>query len=170
MPKKNKGGINNTRADKKLARKCPILRMQLRYALETELYAVVKSASGDRRFIVETLNGDQRCASARGTIAQQGRIKAGDWVLIEPLSANENGAYTITFKYTQEQYKCLDKEGILVKNVNPTKKEEVSELDAGDAHDDDGFMFEGEKPKDDGDMGIIEEMFGDNPEKFIDDI
>lgn len=167
MPKKNKGGINNTRADKKLARKCPILRMQLRYALETELYAMVKSPLGNCRFIVETLNGDKLCASARGTIAHQGRINVGDWVLIQSLN---DDAYIMTFKYTQEQYKCLDKEGILVKNVNPTKKEEVSELDAGNAQDDDGFIFEGEKPQDDGDMGIIEEMFGDNPEKFIDDI
>lgn len=174
MPSRKQGGINNTRVHKNV-RKCPIIRMQLQYADKGkgELYACVKNALGSCNFNVETLNGDIRRADPLGTISKQGKIKTGDWVLIEPLSSNENGQYKIIFRYTTEQYKCLDKEGCLRKVDDLTKKEEtdVVNIDSGAAREDDGFMFEGEKrATDDGDMAIINEMFNNNLETFIDDI
>jgi initiation factor 1A len=171
MPGRKQGGINNTRVNKN-TRKCPIIRMQIQYAKLGQQYGFVKNALGSCNFNVETLNGDVRRSSPGGTLSKQGRIKAGDWVLIQPQSDNENGQYEIMFKYTNEQYKCLEKEGRLVKIEDPTKKKEsTDEPNPGDARIDDGFAFEGEKlATDDGDMAIINEMFNDNIENFIDDI
>ena len=155
MPGRKQGGINNTRVNK--ARKCPIMRMPIEYALDGQLYAIIKDALGSCQFRVETLNGDIKLAAPRGTIAKQGRLRKDEWVLIEPLTTNENGKYQIIFKYTKEQQKCLEKEGFLKKIEGPMKEVEPEEL----PKEDDGFIFEGEERGQE-DMLIINDLFIDN--------
>ena len=159
MPGRKQGGINNTRVNK--SRRCPIMRMPIEYAIKGQFYAMIKEPLGSCQFRVETLNGDVRLAAPRGTIAKQGRLKKDEWVLIEPLSTNENGKYQIIFKYTKEQHKCLEKEGFLNKIEDPSKKEsEEEDNNPMAAQEDDGFIFEGEE-KGEEDMLIINDLFID---------
>jgi initiation factor 1A len=144
MPARKQGGTNNTRP-----RRCPIKWMPIEYPdpKKGQLYAIVDKPLGSCQFSVIALNNDTKLAAPRGTIAKQGRIRKGDCVIIEPLSANEAGKYQIIFKYTPEQYKSLEKEGLLKKIEIPVEETVVS------AHietfnvkkKDDGFCFAGEE-------------------------
>ena len=51
-----------------------------------------------------------------------GRIKTGDFVLIEPLTDLDTGKYQIIYRYTQKENKILEKEGHL--KVVKEKEEE----------------------------------------------
>lgn len=160
MPKKNKGGHNNTR-DKKNVR---IEKKEMEYADKTQYYAIIKNklgkCNGRLSFNVTTLNGDIRLATAGHTLEKQSLFREGDCVIISPLSSiNMNGKYEILFHYRPDQKSILEKEGLLNKVEDPSKKEEIKELP-----NDDNFSFEIDsrsKMADDGDMLIINEMFID---------
>jgi initiation factor 1A len=142
MPKRKQGGINNTRP-----KRCPIKWMPIEYADSKvgQLYAIVDKPLGSCQFSVITLNNDTKLAAPRGTIAKQGRIRKGDWVIIEPLSTKEAGKYQIIFKYTAEQYKCLEKEGLLKKIDIPVEEPQIIASTFNVVKKDDGFCFAGEE-------------------------
>ena len=163
MPGRKQGGTNNTRP-----RRCPIKWMPIEYPDPKmgQLYAVVDKPLGSCQFSVIALNNDIKLAAPRGTIAKQGRIRKGDWVIIEPLSANEDGKYQIVFKYTNEQYKCLEKEGQLKKIDIPVAEETIpaANVDISSFNvkrKDDGFCFAGEEEEEIRKMLNIDEDFID---------
>ena len=127
-------------------RKCPIRNMQIMYAKFPQLYGCIEQSLGNCNFKVMTLDGEVKTASPRNTIKKQSFLRLKDWVLIEPLSSDEDKKYQIIFKYTPEQYKILEKEGCLKKQEDPYKKTQESEsiqytnIDVPD--DDDGLYFE----------------------------
>ena len=109
-------------------RKCPIRKMPIEYAKYPQLYGSIEQIMGNCQFKIMTLDGELKTASPRNTIKKQAYLKLKDWVLIEPLSSNEDGKYQIIFKYTTEQYKNLEKEGCLKKPEDPYKKSEKIEM------------------------------------------
>lgn len=112
-------------------------KLPIEYAMEGQQYATVERVVGNCQFIVMTVGNESKCASLCGAVKRNGRVKANDFVLIEALGTNENGKYQIVFRYTPEQKKILEKEGHLVKTIDPTAVK-------SDSIDDDGFEFEGE--------------------------
>jgi initiation factor 1A len=120
MPPKQKGG-NNTRrfAPKQL----PMI-----YATQGQFYGTVDSVLGNCQFKITTETNEQRTASLSGAVKRNGRITAGDYVLIEALGDNEKGKYQIIFKYTQDQKKQLQKEGKLITLIETPVKEETINL------------------------------------------
>ena len=157
MPTHKQGGYNNSRP-----RRCPIRKMPIQYALKGQLYACVDKPLGSCQFSVITLNGDTRLAAPRGTIQKQGRIRTKDWVLIEPLSSNENGKYQIVFRYTPDQLKVLEKEGHLKKMDDPSQSNQTNEVVDESDHEDDGFAFEGEEQAKEDQMLLINDLFIDD--------
>lgn len=130
-------------------RKCPIRKMPIEYAASSQLYGYIEQVLGNCQFKIMTLDGELKTASPRNTIKKQSFLRLKDWVLIEPLSTNENGKYQIIFKYTPEQYKILEKEGCLKKPEDPYKKSQTIEMNQNINMPiiDDGFTWEGEEEK-----------------------
>ena len=62
--------------------------LALKYAdLENEqVYGTIDKAMGNCHFTVNTLNGETKTASLCGILKKRGKIRTGEFVLIEPLS------------------------------------------------------------------------------------
>ena len=127
MPPKKRGGNNNTRHR---AKKQEMIRADEKIC---QMYARITDLRGNRQFTVETLAGDKKTASIRGSL-QRTRMRLTDLVLIEPLSDDLNGKWQIMFRYTQDQKSILEKEGVL-KIVD--QEEETNE-------EPEAFVFESE--------------------------
>jgi initiation factor 1A len=157
MPKHKKGN-NNTRrvAPKKL----PIEYAENNIAQE---YGHITEVLGNCHFKINTVNNEVKTASLCGTVKRNGKIKIGDLVLIEPMTENTEGKYQVIFKYTPDQKKVLEKEGYLIKIINPAEgnNENVEPADPAAA----AFAFENEI--NDAQMEREIEVINDN---FIDDI
>ena len=107
MPKKKKGGHNNTRVK--------LHNYEIKYAESGQYYAIIKdrrgSPNGRLTFGVETMIGEARVASAGKTLSKQSRFQIGDYIIIAPLSSiNENGNYEILFHYNKSQAIILETE------------------------------------------------------------
>ena len=142
MPKRKQGGINNTRPRGGKNKWKPIEYADPKF---DQQYGTIKDAATAGEFNVITLNNDIKLAILKGSLKQT-RINKGDWVLIEPVSS-ENGKYRIMFKYTTEQYKSLEREGLLKKIEIPVAEETplagISTFNT--VKKDDGFCFAGEE-------------------------
>lgn len=116
-----------------------------------QLYGTVEKALGNCHFNVTTINEETKCSSLSGNMKKGGRIRPGDFVLMEPMTELETGKYQIIYKYTPKEKKILEKEGHL-KTVKDQEPEE-----------DNAFYFEGEQ-----------EAFEDSAvtldSRFVDDI
>ena len=114
--------------------------MAIRYAdtKNEQQYGTINKAMGNCHFTVDTVSGETKTASTCGVIKKRGKIRSGDFVLIEPLSEDIDKKYQIIFKYSPQQKKILEKEGHLkvISNVEEENKETV---------ENDMFMFEGEE-------------------------
>ena len=117
-----------------------------------QFYGTVNKALGNCHFTVTTINEESKCASLSGNMKKGGRIKTGDFVLIEPITELETGKYQIIYRYTPKEKKILEKEGHL--KVVKDKEEKPEE---------DAFCFEGDQEK-------FEENALELDSKFIDDI
>lgn len=129
MPGKKKG-TNNTRI---IAHKHPI-----QYAKEGQQYATVILSMGNCQFNVRTIKNEDKLASLCGKIKRAGRVIAGDYVLIEPISDVINSKFQIVFKYSQTHVKELTKTGAISLPVDPTSKESIAKKEE---EADDGFVF-----------------------------
>lgn len=140
MPKKSKGA-NNTRAEKRGPR---FKRMPLQYADVSlkQQYATITGVLGNCHFKVKTLLNEEKVGSLSGCAKRAGRVKLNDYVLIEPISEDENGKYHIIQRYTPEQVKQLDREGHIKVAIDPTAKEFIEKMEE---EDNDGFMFANEE-------------------------
>lgn len=130
MPKRKKGGHNNTRS--KNASKT--IEIKYKNVELGEKYARVTQPRGSCKFTVETLDGTLIHTSLTGKLRKRGRINVGDLVLIEPLTENDSGNHIIIFKYTKSQEKILSNEGQLAVVVE--QKADVEDL---------GYQFEGDE-------------------------
>ena len=117
-----------------------------------KFYGTVEKALGNCHFTVTTINEESKCSSLSGNMKKGGRIKTGDFVLIEPLTDLDTGKYQIIYRYTQKENKILEKEGHL--KVVKEKEEEPEE---------EAFCFEGEQE-------AFEEHALELDSKFIDNI
>ena len=140
MPKKSKGA-NNTRAHK---RGHGFKRMPLQYADLSlkQQYGTIIGVLGNCHFMVLTLGNEQRVSSLSGCAKRTGRVKLNEYVLMEPISEDENGKYHIIQRYTPEQVKQLDREGHIKVAIDPTAKEFIEKKQE---EEDDGFMFANEE-------------------------
>jgi initiation factor 1A len=152
MPKKSKGG-NNTR-------RFAIKKLPIQYADTniSQIYGTIQEVSGPSQFKVKTILDEIRTCSMTGAVKNNGRLRLGDFVLIEPLSTNENGMYIIVFRYTPDQKKVLEKEGCITKKVDPSIVKEEEE------EEDKGFVFEDEAKEKQmaKEMELINELFVDD--------
>ncbi len=121
MPKHKKGN-NNTR--RMAPKKLPIEYAENNIAQE---YGHITEVLGNCHFKINTINNEIKTASLCGTVKRNGKIKIGDLVLIEPMTDNTDGKYQVIFKYTPDQKKVLEKEGHLVKLINPEDNKENAE-------------------------------------------
>ena len=137
-------GITHTpRHNKRKNGKKPI-----EYATEGQDYAQVTGVYGACHFKVTDLHNNSRRASLSGNAKTQGKVIEKSWVLIEPMSSNLNGEYRIVFLYNAQHIKCLEKEGILAKLVDPSKKDHDSDSDndmSSDEEEEKQFVFEGQE-------------------------
>ena len=135
MPKHKKGN-NNTRrlAPKKL----PIEYAKSDIAQE---YGHISDVLGNCHFKINTIKQEVKIASLSGTVKRNGKIKTGDFVLIEPLTDDTNAKYQVIFKYTPEQKKVLEKEGCLTQIINPAEKTQETIVASTEA----AFVFESEE-------------------------
>jgi initiation factor 1A len=159
MPKKHKGN-NNTR---RLAPK----KMPIEYADKSlfQEYAFIIEVLGNCHFKIKNIDGDDRIGSLCGTVKRNGKIKIGDLVLIEPLTDNINSKFQVIFKYTPEQKKILENEGLLIKIINPENdnNENINQEDANANAMAAAFSFESHA-KDaqmEKEMEIINDLFVD---------
>ena len=138
MPKKHKGN-NNTR---RMAPK----KLPIEYADKTvfQEYGYISDVLGNCHFKIKNIDGDERIGSLSGTVKRNGKIKIGDLVLIEPLTDNLNSKFQVIFKYTPEQKKILENEGLLIKIINPENenKENINPDDANTNAMSAAFAFE----------------------------
>lgn len=157
MPKKHKGN-NNTR---RMAPK----KLPIEYADKTvfQEYGYISDVLGNCHFKIKNIDGDERIGSLSGTVKRNGKIKIGDLVLIEPLTDNLNSKFQIIFKYTPEQKKILENEGLLIKIINNENKENINPEDANTNAMAAAFAFESQA-KDaqmEKEMEIINDLFVD---------
>ena len=159
MPKKHKGN-NNTR---RMAPK----KLPIEYADKTvfQEYGYISDVLGNCHFKIKNIDGDDRIGSLSGTVKRNGKIKIGDLVLIEPLTDNLNSKFQVIFKYTPEQKKILENEGLLIKIINPENenKENINPDDANTNAMSAAFAFESQA-KDaqmEKEMEIINDLFVD---------
>ncbi len=156
MPKHKKGN-NNTR--RMAPKKLPIEYAENNIAQE---YGHITEVLGNCHFKINTVNNEIKVASLCGSVKRNGKIKIGDLVLIEPMTENTEGKYQVIFKYTLDQKKVLEKEGRLVKIINPAdENKKVEPEDAASS----AFTFESEI--NDAKIEKEIEVINDN---FIDDI
>ena len=124
MPKKKKGGYNNTR--RKITK-----NTELKYR-DPEIgqkYARVKQARGSCRFTVETIDGVLVHCSLAGRLRKKNcRINTEDLVLIEPLTEHDEGNHIIIFKYSKGQMKILSNEGQLAVVVEEVKEKQNNDI------------------------------------------
>ena len=159
MPKKHKGN-NNTR---RMAPK----KLPIEYADKTvfQEYGFISDVLGNCHFKIKNIDGDERIGALSGTVKRNGKIKIGDLVLIEPLTDNLNSKFQVIFKYTPEQKKILENEGLLIKIINPENenKENINPEDANNTAMAAAFAFESQA-KDaqmEKEMEIINDLFVD---------
>jgi initiation factor 1A len=159
MPKKHKGN-NNTR---RMAPK----KLPIEYADKSvfQEYGYISDVLGNCHFKIKNIDGDERVGSLSGTVKRNGKIKIGDLVLIEPLTDNLNSKFQVIFKYTPEQKKVLENEGLLIKIINPENenKENINPDDANANAMSAAFSFESQA-KDaqmEKEMEIINDLFVD---------
>ena len=116
-------------------------KLPIQYAddYKEQVYGKIEKALGHCSFYVRTLEGEQKVASLSGVMKKQGRAKSGDVVLIEPMSEDTNRKYQIIFRYSPDQVKQLESEGLL-NVVEESKPQE--ELDEDNPT---SFCFEGEE-------------------------
>lgn len=90
-------------------------KLPIQYADDSveQVYGKIEQALGNCSFYVRTIEGEQKVASLSGVMKKQGRARAGDVVLIEPMSEDINRKYQIIFRYSPEYVKILEKEGLL---------------------------------------------------------
>jgi initiation factor 1A len=160
MPKKHKGN-NNTR--RMAPKKMPIEYAEDNVAQE---YGYITEALGNCHFKITTIGDDIKIASLCGTIKRNGKVKTGDLVLIEPMTDNLEAKYQVIFKYTPDQKKVLEKEGHLVKIINPENKENVNPDENIDATKTAAFAFENQEKEAkekhmEKEMEIINDLFVD---------
>jgi initiation factor 1A len=159
MPKKHKGN-NNTR---RLAPK----KMPIEYADKSvfQEYAFITEVLGNCHFKIKNIDGDDRIGSLSGTVKRNGKIKIGDLVLIEPLTDNLNSKFQVIFKYTPEQKKVLENEGLLIKIINPENenKENINPDDLNANAMASAFAFESQakEAQMEKEMEIINDLFVD---------
>jgi initiation factor 1A len=159
MPKHKKGN-NNTR---RMAPK----KMPIEYADKSlfQEYAFIIEVLGNCHFKIKNIDGDDRIGSLCGTVKRNGKIKIGDLVLIEPLTDNLNSKFQVIFKYTPEQKKILENEGLLIKIVNPENenKENINPDDANTIAMAAAFAFESKAKESqmEKEMEIINDLFVD---------
>ena len=163
MPKKHKGNNNTRRVAPK--------KMPLEYAEGNvaQEYGYITEALGNCHFKINTIGDDIKIASLCGTIKRNGKIKIGDLVLIEPMTDNLEAKYQVIFKYTPDQKKVLEKEGCLVKIINPENinKENINPEMSIDAAKTAAFAFENQEKEAkqkhmDKEMEIINDLFVDS--------
>jgi hypothetical protein len=152
MPKKKKGGHNNTRVK--------LHNCEIKYAESGQYYAIIKdkrgSPNGRLTFGVETMIGEARVASAGKTLSKQSRFQIGDYVVIAPLSSiNENGHYEILFHYNKFQATILETE--LKKTGNHYQVETTIEKQQAATSTVFSNVFD-----DDTEMRIIKDTFDEN--------
>jgi initiation factor 1A len=159
MPKKHKGN-NNTR---RMAPK----KLPIEYADKSvfQEYGYISDVLGNCHFKIKNIDGDERVGSLSGTVKRNGKIKIGDLVLIEPLTDNLNSKFQVIFKYTPEQKKILENEGLLIKIINPENenKENINPDDANDNAMASAFAFESQakEAQMEKEMEIINDLFVD---------
>ena len=156
MPKHKKGN-NNTRrlAPKKL----PIEYAKTDIAQE---YGHISDVLGNCHFKINTIKQEVKIASLSGTVKRNGKIKTGDFVLIEPLTDDTNAKYQVIFKYTPEQKKVLEKEGYLTQITNP-QEEKIND------QPEETFIFESEE-KASREASVMQKEMEIINDLFIDDI
>ncbi len=155
MPKHKKGN-NNTR--RPATKKLPIEYAEDNIAQE---YGYISEVLGNCHFKINTVKNEMKTASLCGTVKRNGKIKTGDLVLIEPMSENTEGKYQVIFKYTPDQKKVLEKEGHLVKIINPAEEnKENKESEPANSV----FAFESEikDAQMEKEIEIINDLFVDN--------
>ena len=117
MPPKKKG--NNNRNHRRMAEQGEI-------ELDDDCgqqVALVKSATGSSRFDITLANGDVKNATLRKSVRQ--RICKEDCVIVEPMSDNLDGQWSIVKKCSPDQRRNLEQRGVFKKYEEVTKKEEV---------------------------------------------
>ena len=154
MPK-HKKGANNTRMP--VMKKLPIVYAELDIGQQ---YGTIKEPSGPSQFKVITINDDIKTCTLKVSVKANVRIKVNDFVLIEPLTEDENKMYQVIFKYTPEQKRILEKEGRVTKIIDPSGQTESPKEEKND-----GFMFEKEAKE----RSMAQEMELINA-LFVDDI
>ena len=119
----------------------------IEYAKPGQEYAQVMCAFGTGHYQVTDLNNNIRRASISGNAKKQGKVEKDSWVLIEAMSSNLTGDYRIVFLYNLSHIKCLQKEGILAKLVDPSNKEQVSDNDMSSDEEEEKtqVVFEGQE-------------------------
>ena len=134
MPKRKKGGYNNTR--RKVTK-----NTELKYR-DPEIgqkYARVKKPRGSCTFTVETIDGVLVHSSLAGRLRKKNcRISENDLVLIEPLTEHDDGNHIIIFKYSKGQEKILSNEGhlaIVVEEAKEKPNEDIAWEFEGDEKD-----------------------------------
>jgi initiation factor 1A len=160
MPKKHKGN-NNTR--RTAPKKMPIEYAEDNVAQE---YGYITEVLGNCHFKITTIGNDTKIASLCGSIKRNGKIKIGDLVLIEPMTDNLEAKYQVIFKYTPDQKKVLDKEGRLIKIINPENKENIIQEEEVNVKST-AFAFEKQEKESkekhmEKEMEIINDLFVDN--------
>ncbi len=162
MPKKHKGN-NNTR--RMAPKKMPIEYAEDNVAQE---YGYITEVLGNCHFKITTIGNDIKVASLCGTIKRNGKIKTGDLVLIEPMTDNLEAKYQVIFKYTPDQKKILEKEGRLIKIINPEtqNKENINPEENVDNSKSSAFAFEKQEKEAkekhmEKEMEIINDLFVD---------
>ena len=113
-------------------------------------YGYVEKLFGNCRFKVISIENEERIASLSGIMKKRCRVREQDLVLMEPMGDGESAKYQIIFRYTQDQKKILEKEGML-KKVETEKPDEVENM----------FMFEGEQDKAQDETKEVDEWFID---------
>ena len=89
------------------------LSMKYADSANEQVYGTIDKAMGNCHFTVNTINGETKTASLCGVLKKRGKVKSGDFILMEPLSEDTDKKYQIIFKYTPPQKKILEKEGHL---------------------------------------------------------
>jgi initiation factor 1A len=159
MPKHKKGN-NNTR---RLAPK----KLPIEYAKTdiSQYYGYISEVLGNCHFKINTINQEVKIASLSGTVKRNGKIKTGDFVLIEPLTDDTNAKYQVIFKYTPEQKKVLEKEGCLTQIINPAEKTQETIVASTEV----AFVFESEE-KAEREASVMQKEMEIINDLFIDDI
>ena len=118
------------------------------------VYATVEKELGNCHFSVKCTDGQIKCASLTGSVKKYGKIRVGDFVMIQPISEDLDSKHQIVYRYTPEMKKILEKQGKIINIIDPSIQQNKN---TEEDEEDENISFDYNSTRDQ--LKIVAELF-----------